>query len=210
MTEMKTDDLNFRLGACVSTEIDHTKRPVTRQAASSTATPSLTVTRTRDASRENHGPGCGRPSRKELKPSAGAEWGNVPWWRTEAEHPARPPPPCTCRRTYGLFVVRRQCVSALRRRDSCWESRLRAARPWRPRSRGRWDRSHTARARVFVAGYRGPRRGGRRGVLEYDLGGFGVRSLSFLGSKAKPLLAPFAPRGDPIETDSSVRRPDRG
>ncbi len=55
----------------------------------------------------------------------------------------------------------------------------------------------------FVDGYRGPRRGGRRGVLEYDLGGFGAGSLSFLGSKAKPLLAPFAlraaPRGDPLE-----------
>ncbi len=54
----------------------------------------------------------------------------------------------------------------------------------------------------FVDGYRGPRRGGRRAVLEYDLGGFGAGSLSFLGSKAKPLLAPFAlraaPRDDPL------------
>ncbi len=33
----------------------------------------------------------------------------------------------------------------------------------------------------FVDGYRGSRRG-RRGVLEYDLGGFGGGSLSFLGS----------------------------
>ncbi len=55
----------------------------------------------------------------------------------------------------------------------------------------------------FVDGYRGPRRGGRRAVLEYDLGGFGAGSLSFLGSKLKPLLAGFAlraaPRGDSIE-----------
>jgi len=55
----------------------------------------------------------------------------------------------------------------------------------------------------FVDGYRGPRRGGRRAVLEYDLGGFGAGSLSFLGSKLKPLLAGFAlraaPRGDPRE-----------
>ena len=47
MTEKKTDVLNLRLDACVSTEIDHTKRPVTRQVTSSTATTSLTVTRTR-------------------------------------------------------------------------------------------------------------------------------------------------------------------
>ena len=42
MTEKKTDVLTLRLDA-VSTEIDHTKRPVTRQVISSTATPSLTV-----------------------------------------------------------------------------------------------------------------------------------------------------------------------
>lgn len=55
----------------------------------------------------------------------------------------------------------------------------------------------------FVDGYRGPRRGGRRAVLEYDLGGFGAGSLSFLGQKAKPLLEGVAlraaPRGDPME-----------
>jgi len=39
MTEKKTDVLNLRLDACVSTEIDHTKRPVSRQVTSSTATP---------------------------------------------------------------------------------------------------------------------------------------------------------------------------
>lgn len=46
----------------------------------------------------------------------------------------------------------------------------------------------------FVDGYRGPRRGGRRGVLEYDLGGLGAGSLSFLGNKAKPLLGGLALR----------------
>ena len=55
----------------------------------------------------------------------------------------------------------------------------------------------------FVGGYRGPRRGGRRALLEYDLGGFGAGTLTFLGDKAKPLLAGFAlraaPRGDPLE-----------
>lgn len=49
----------------------------------------------------------------------------------------------------------------------------------------------------FVDGYRGPRRGGRRAVLEYDLGGGGAGTLSFLGSKAKRLLAPVALRAAP-------------
>lgn len=44
----------------------------------------------------------------------------------------------------------------------------------------------------FVDGYRGPRRGGRRAVLEYDLGGLGAGTLSFLGNKARPLLAGIA------------------
>lgn len=52
----------------------------------------------------------------------------------------------------------------------------------------------------IVDGYRGPRRGGRRGVLEYDLGAVGSGSMSFLGNKLKPLLGRFAlraaPRGD--------------
>jgi len=49
----------------------------------------------------------------------------------------------------------------------------------------------------FVDGYRGPRRGGRRAVLEYDLGGGGAGTLSFLGNKAKRLLAPIALRASP-------------
>ncbi len=50
----------------------------------------------------------------------------------------------------------------------------------------------------FVDGWRGPRRGGRRAVLEYDLGGFGAGTLSFLGNKAKPLLGPLALRATPL------------
>jgi hypothetical protein len=50
----------------------------------------------------------------------------------------------------------------------------------------------------FVDGYPGPRRGGRRAVLEYDLAGLGAGTLSFLGSKAKPLLAPLALRATPL------------
>ncbi|CAN5607358.1 hypothetical protein BH24ACT26_BH24ACT26_08690 [soil metagenome] len=49
----------------------------------------------------------------------------------------------------------------------------------------------------FVDGYRGPRRGGRIGVLEYDLGGLGAGTLSFLGNKLKPWLAPLALRAAP-------------
>ncbi len=139
MTEMKTDDLNFRLGACVSTEIDHTKRPVTRQAASSTATPSLTVTRTRDASRENHGPGCGRPSRKEAQAtSAGAEWGNVPGGgRRPSIRPVRHHPARVVRLTDGR--ARRLPVLTLRPRLELQDDRG-AGATWRPLL----DRRHPA------------------------------------------------------------------
>jgi hypothetical protein len=47
---------------------------------------------------------------------------------------------------------------------------------------------------ALVGGYRGPRRGGRRGVFELDIGGFGAGSLSFLGDKLRPLLGSFALR----------------
>ncbi len=50
----------------------------------------------------------------------------------------------------------------------------------------------------FVDGWRGPRRGGRRAVLEYDLGGFGAGTMSFLGNKAKPVLGPLALRANPL------------
>jgi hypothetical protein len=47
-------------------------------------------------------------------------------------------------------------------------------------------------AASFVDGYRGLRRGGRRAVLEFDLGSGGGGTMSFLGHKAKPLLEGFA------------------
>ena len=56
----------------------------------------------------------------------------------------------------------------------------------------------------FVDGYHGPRRGGRRAVLEYDLAGLGAGTLSFLGNKAKPLLAPLALRATPLPTTARV------
>ncbi len=39
----------------------------------------------------------------------------------------------------------------------------------------------------FADGYRGPRRGGRRGVLEYDLGAGGAGTMSFFGKHIGPL-----------------------
>ena len=39
----------------------------------------------------------------------------------------------------------------------------------------------------FADGYRGLRRGGRRAVLEYDLGAGGAGTMSFLGKHIKPL-----------------------
>ena len=56
----------------------------------------------------------------------------------------------------------------------------------------------------FVDGWRGPRRGGRRAVLEYDLGGMGAGTMSFLGNKAKPLLGPLALRAAPLPTAAKV------
>ena len=56
----------------------------------------------------------------------------------------------------------------------------------------------------FVDGWRGPKRGGRRAVLEYDLGGMGAGSMSFLGNKAKPLLGPLALRADPLPVAARV------
>jgi len=50
---------------------------------------------------------------------------------------------------------------------------------------------------AFVDGYRGPRRGGRRAVLEYDLGGMGAGTMSFVGNKLKPVLGPVALRSEP-------------
>jgi len=50
----------------------------------------------------------------------------------------------------------------------------------------------------FVNGYHGLRRGGRRAVREYNTGAFGAGVLTFLGSKAKPVLAPLALRAEPL------------
>lgn len=50
----------------------------------------------------------------------------------------------------------------------------------------------------FVNGYHGLRRGGKRAVREYNTGAFGAGVLTFLGSKAKPLLAPLALRAEPL------------
>jgi hypothetical protein len=48
---------------------------------------------------------------------------------------------------------------------------------------------------AIIDGYRGPRRGGRRGVFELDIGGFGTGTMSFLGNKLlKPLIGDFALR----------------
>ncbi len=52
----------------------------------------------------------------------------------------------------------------------------------------------------FVNGYHGLRRGGKRAVREYNTGAFGAGVLTFLGSKAKPVLAPLAVRAEPLLT----------
>jgi hypothetical protein len=55
-----------------------------------------------------------------------------------------------------------------------------------------------------VDGWRGIRRGGRRAWLEYDLGGLGAGTLSLLGNKARPLLAPLALRAAPLPVGARV------
>lgn len=54
---------------------------------------------------------------------------------------------------------------------------------------------------ALADGYRGPRRGGIRGVVEMDLAAGGSGMLMRVGNLAKPLLAPLAlraaPRGEP-------------
>jgi hypothetical protein len=52
----------------------------------------------------------------------------------------------------------------------------------------------------FVDGYRGPARGGKRAVREYTTGGFGAGALTWLISKAKPVLGPIALRAEPLPT----------
>ena len=56
----------------------------------------------------------------------------------------------------------------------------------------------------FANGYHGLRRGGKRAVREYNTGAFGAGILTFLGSKAKPLLAPIALRATPLPTSARL------
>ncbi len=50
----------------------------------------------------------------------------------------------------------------------------------------------------FVNGYHGLRRGGKRAVREYNTGAFGAGVPTYLGSKARPVLAPLALRAEPL------------
>jgi hypothetical protein len=56
----------------------------------------------------------------------------------------------------------------------------------------------------FVNGYHGLRRGGRRAVREYNTGAFGAGVLTFLGSKAKPVLGPLALRAEPLPASARL------
>ena len=56
----------------------------------------------------------------------------------------------------------------------------------------------------FVNGYHGLRRGGKRAVREYNTGAFGAGLLTFLGSRAKPVLAPLALRAEPLPPTEKV------
>jgi hypothetical protein len=50
----------------------------------------------------------------------------------------------------------------------------------------------------LVDGWRGPKRGGMRAVLDYELAVPGAATLTFLGHLLKPLLAPLALRAEPL------------
>ena len=50
----------------------------------------------------------------------------------------------------------------------------------------------------FVNGYHGLTRGGKRAVRKSNTGASGAGTLTFLASKAKPLLAPLALRAEPL------------
>ncbi len=56
----------------------------------------------------------------------------------------------------------------------------------------------------FVNGYHGLRRGGKRAGREYNTGAFGAGTLTFLGSKARPVLAPIALRAEPLPVAARV------
>jgi hypothetical protein len=57
---------------------------------------------------------------------------------------------------------------------------------------------------ALVNGWRGPRRGGVRAVLDYGLAVPGATTLTFLGHLAKPLLAPLALRAEPLPASARL------
>lgn len=56
----------------------------------------------------------------------------------------------------------------------------------------------------FVDGYHGLTRGGKRAVREYNTGAFGAGVLTFLGGKARPVLAPLALRAEPLPASTRL------
>lgn len=56
----------------------------------------------------------------------------------------------------------------------------------------------------FVNGWHALRRGCNRAVREYDLATFGGATLTYLGHRAKPLLAPLALRATPLPMGANV------
>lgn len=53
-------------------------------------------------------------------------------------------------------------------------------------------------AASFVDGWRGIRRGGPEGLLDFEIAVPGGTSLTFLGDRAKPILAPLVLRTTPL------------
>jgi hypothetical protein len=56
----------------------------------------------------------------------------------------------------------------------------------------------------LVDGWRGPKRGGLRAVLDYELAVPGAATLTFLGHLAEPLLAPLALRATPLPASTRL------
>jgi hypothetical protein len=56
----------------------------------------------------------------------------------------------------------------------------------------------------LVDGWRGPRRGGLRAVLDYELAVPGAATLTFLGHLAKPVLSPLALRPAPLPVSARL------
>jgi hypothetical protein len=57
---------------------------------------------------------------------------------------------------------------------------------------------------ALVDGWRGPRRGGVRAVLDYELAVPGAATLTYLGHLLKPLLAPLALRATPLPAPAKI------